>query len=181
MNVYNYAIVLPIVIFLLVSGVVAMYWLVNPVWRDEFFSSHRKIAIAVGVGAFLCMAIVVMLGMAEMFVWVTNSPADWLDSDRTTWQFVFGVWAVVGLLWVYSEVAKVMEKVKRTEYVESRVREILKDAAGQTPAQRDAFLEHTADAMRKLHNPSCPTKEVSGFERLQYTILAKASEELKRK
>jgi hypothetical protein len=159
MNVYNYAIVLPIVIFLLVSEVVAVYWLGNPIGRDEFFSTHRKIGIAVGVGAFLCTTIVVMLGMAEMIGWVANSSAEWWLEESESMSgpsglaYTLGFFASIGLVQVYHNVARVMGKAKRMEYVESRVREMLRDAAGQTPAQRDAFLEHIADAMRKLHNP----------------------------
>jgi hypothetical protein len=182
---YNYAIILPIVVFLLASLMVAFYWLINPVSRDEFFSTSRTMGIAVGVGAFLCAAIVVMLGMAEMTSWITNSSAEWWLEESEYMPFpsglagTLGFFATIGLVSVYTQVAKTVEKVKRSEYVEERVRELLSDARGLTPSERALFLGRIAKELGPKDSPAAPPKKKpSDFERLQYTIVARVSEEL---
>lgn len=202
MNVLSYAIVLPIVLFLLYSAYVSVERLVYPVPRNESLYQRDRptsLGIVIGVGAVACWFIVIMSGMAVFAGWVTHIPVERMidiyvlgnkenqGSASLAQELIYGIMGFVGigcfflLLSAYQKLGQSMEKQGRIDYVEERARAIVEGAVGLAKEQRvEYFREISARITKMIGHPGLPAKELSYSEKLELSSLQKAMTELAR-
>ena len=140
--------------------------------------------IAVDIGAVFCTATVVAMGVSEMVSWVADAPVEWFpeEPDLRSWPLELAIWmslfATIGLAWVYTEVSRVVEKVKRGEYIDKKVGEHLMHARGQTSVQRAMYAKEVERQLLDIQGPASCRKDLSDYDTLRCTILLRVLDEL---
>ncbi len=184
MHWYNYAIALPIVVFLFASEAVALYWLLNPLSRDEFSAKNRIVEIVIIIGAFLCTATVVAFGVSGMVGWVANSSVRWFpeEPELRSWTLELAIWvslfATIGLAWVYGQVSRIVREAKRSEYVDKKVGEHLVHARGLTSVERAMYAKDVERQLLDIQGPASCRKSLSDYDSLRCNILTNVMDEL---
>ncbi len=143
-----FGIAVPILVWAVVSPFVFVWWVISPNARDRLAQRRPGIVIAICIGAFISLVLVLGQGIEAILAFIPSDLGGY-DEDgelRGSLAYMLAVFVSVFFIYVFSEFEKMRAENRRLSVIE----EIQKRRRGLNCHSRDALVEKRDETEAEL-------------------------------